>query len=69
MPSIARTGKPTQLTLEYEAVEILHLLAPGKKTQGYLVSQLLRQEEQRRCDIRKYREQLSPVKDDHGPAA
>jgi hypothetical protein len=68
MPSIARTGKPTMLTLEFEAREILRQLAPGKKTQGTLVSFLLRQEEQRRCDIRKYREQFSPVQDDHGPA-
>jgi|RhiMethySRZTD1v2_1073278.scaffolds.fasta_scaffold22480_9 hypothetical protein len=68
MPSIARTGKPTMLTLEFEAREILRRLAPGKKTQGTLVSFLLRMEEQRRHDIRNYREQCSPVQDDHGPA-
>jgi hypothetical protein len=68
MPSIARTGKPTMLTLEFEAREILRRLAPGKKTQGFLVSFLLRMEEQRRCDIRNYRAQCSPVQDDDGLA-
>ena len=60
MPSIARTGKLITLTLEFEAREILRRLAPGPKTQGTLVSFLLRQEEQRRADIRHYREQYDP---------
>lgn len=54
-----RSGKVLQLTLEHEAVEILQALAPTKNTQGYLVSQLLRQEEQRRRDIRHYREEAA----------
>ena len=66
MPSIARTGKPTMLTLEFEAREILRQIAPGKKTQGTLVSFLLRQEEQRRADIRHYREQYDPKRDGPG---
>jgi hypothetical protein len=58
MPSIPRNGKPTTLTFELEALEILHRLAPGRKAQGFLLSMLLRQEEQRRIESRHLREKL-----------
>ena len=56
MPTIARTGKPTQFTLEFEVLDILRRLAQGKRHQGALLSTLLRQEEQRRIEARKWRE-------------
>ena len=51
-----RRGRPKYLTLEHEACEILETLAQGKKAQGYLLSSLLRQEEQRRATMRRLRE-------------
>jgi hypothetical protein len=50
-----RSGLPRQYTLEPEAVEILQTLAPNRKSQGALLSTLLRQEEQRRADLRQLR--------------
>lgn len=59
MPPI-RQGRAKNLTLEVEACTILERLAPNMKAQGYLISVLLRQEEQRRLDARAQRHTLAP---------
>jgi hypothetical protein len=61
MPTIARSGKPLTLTFETEAVEILDRLAPSRKTKGLLLSTLLRQEEARRIEARKWRDKIDDV--------
>lgn len=48
MPTITRFGVVKNLTLDPEAAGLLPLLSQSYKAQGYLVSQLIRQEAERR---------------------
>jgi hypothetical protein len=50
-----RSGVPCQFTLEPEAKAILETLSPNRKSQGALISSLLRAEEQRRAEMRRVR--------------
>jgi len=56
-----RRGKSVCLTLEHEAVEILHALAQNDRSHGKLVSLLLRQEEARRIEARRLREKIQAL--------
>jgi hypothetical protein len=58
MSSPTRRGRSVCLTLEHEAIEILHHLSQSDRSHGKLVSLLLRQEEQRRIEARRLRERL-----------
>ena len=59
-----RRGKAKYLTLEFEACEILETMAQGTRAQGYLLSSLLRQEEQRRAEMRKSRAEMTKMVDE-----
>jgi len=52
---VVRSGKQKQLTFEREALQILELLAPNRRSHGSFLSALLRQEEARRLEARKFR--------------
>lgn len=58
---LKRKGVAVNLTLEAEAVGILRSLCGNHKGYGLLVSQLLRQEEQRRQEARQRREASTEV--------
>jgi|RhiMethySRZTD1v2_1073278.scaffolds.fasta_scaffold506480_2 hypothetical protein len=64
MPAIPRKGKPVQFSLEYEALEILRHMAANRRSQGILLSTLLRQEEARRIEARRLRHKLAAVVDE-----
>jgi hypothetical protein len=59
MASPTRWGRAKNLTLEPEAVAILERLAGNTRSQGRLVSTLLRQEERKRQEMRVLRERLA----------
>ena len=43
-----RNGKSAVFTFDHDALELLPLLAPGKRAQGRFISELIRQEQVRR---------------------
>jgi hypothetical protein len=59
--ALQRKGRPCNFTFEVEAVEILRTLCPNGKGFGKFLSDLIRQEEQRRIEARKWREKLYDV--------
>ena len=59
--AIQRKGRACNFTFEVEAVEILKTLVPNGKGYGKFLSDLIRQEEQRRHEARKLRERLVGV--------
>jgi hypothetical protein len=64
MAASKRRGRAVCITLEHEAVDILHALSQNDRSHGKLVSLLIRQEEQRRIEARKWREKLYVVVED-----
>jgi hypothetical protein len=62
--AIQRKGRPCNLTLEFESVEILRTLCPNGKSFGKFLSDLIRAEEQRRIEARRLRERLYTVVDE-----
>jgi len=61
MAASRRRGRAVCLTLEHEAVEILHSLAENDRGHGKLISLLLRQEEARRIEARRLREKMAAL--------
>jgi hypothetical protein len=59
MPATMRKGKPATFTFEPEALEILRVLCPNSQGFGKFLSDLLRQEEARRHELRRIRYQLA----------
>lgn len=59
-----RKGRACNFTFQVEALEILRELCPHGKGFGLFLSELLRQEEQRRIEARKLREHLASVADE-----
>lgn len=59
--TIQRKGRPCNFTFEVEAVEILRTLCPNGKGYGKFLSDLIRQEEQRRIEARRLREKPADV--------
>ena len=53
-----RRGKAKQITLDHDAVAVLETLAPGPRTQGRLISELLRSEMCRREERARLRQVL-----------
>jgi hypothetical protein len=58
MASPMRRGKCVYLTLDEEAIHILHTLADNDRGHGKLISTLIRQEEWHRIEARRLREKL-----------
>jgi hypothetical protein len=63
MPTTARKGKPATFTYEPEALEILRTMCPNTQSYGKFLSDLLRQEEARRHELRRMRYQLAATLD------
>ena len=51
-----RRGRAVNITLDWDAVEILDALAPSRHTMGRFVSQLLRNEQARRLERARLKE-------------
>jgi len=64
MPAAMRKGKPATFTFEPEALEILRILCPNTQGFGKFLSDLLRQEEARRHELRRIRHQLAATVDE-----
>ena len=64
MPTTVRKGKAATFTYEPEALEILRALCPNTHAFGKFLSDLLRQEEARRVELRRLRRQLAAVVED-----
>ena len=62
--AIERKGIAVNFTLETECVEILHALCPSGKSYGRLLSELIRQEERKRAEMRQLRKRLGGVVED-----
>lgn len=56
-----RRGKACNLTFEVEALDIMRTMCPNSKAFGKFLSDLIRQEEQRRIEARKWRGKLADV--------
>jgi hypothetical protein len=56
-----RKGKAVNMTIEVEALDIMRTLCPNGKSFGKFLSDLIRAEEQRRIEARKWREKLYDV--------
>jgi hypothetical protein len=54
-----RCGHAVNFTLDFDALETLRLLAPGRKAQGRFLSSLIREELVRRETRRETREQIA----------
>jgi hypothetical protein len=63
MPMSPRRGRCLQLTLDFDAITILEAIAPGSKHRGQLVSELLRQEVDRRLERQKFLQELREQRD------
>jgi hypothetical protein len=59
-----RKGKPCTYTFEHEALVILRTLCPNTQAFGKFLSDLLRQEEQRRIEARRLRHKLAALVDE-----
>ena len=64
MPAQVRKGKPACFTFEPEALEILRVLCPNTQGFGKFLSDLLRQEEARRHELRRIRHTLAAKGDE-----
>ena len=69
MPKKAnRRGKPTTLTLDYDADQLLRAMQPNSKGLGSLVSELVRKEAERRTARPALLQTLAALRDEAGDA-